>query len=509
MNLFLLIVAIVLVAYFLCKTIFTRHKYFPPGPSVWIPFFGNYLTLLLINYQHTHQGFDKLSKFYKTKILGFYLGSVPTVVVSDQKSVKELLMRPEFQGRMDQITTLVRVDFEEEKGIIFTEGDLWQQQKRFFLRHLRDYGFGKRSETLEMELVEEVQSLVTFLKEEKNHHLYRNGQVLIPSVFPWANINLLMKALTGERFMGTKGREILEKIHSDTLNFQFHLEPCASALTFLPFAKYIPPFRGHYKHIVELNESLASYAKDSISRRIEQFQEDQINCAVDVYIKEMKDSQQNDDIETYFTEKQLKLIIQDFMFPASNTISGQLGFLWQQFLIHPEVQTKIQEEIDRVIGRKVQPNLNHRKDMHYTEATIREIMRYKTLVPLSVPHRSTQDAEFMGYFIRKGTIMITNLFSLHSDKELWGDPENFRPERFLDDKGHLMKKDNTLPFGLGKRLCPGETFARQNMFMFVTGLLQQFTFTLPPDSKLPDVLDYYPGLNVHPKHFWATVTLRG
>uniref|UniRef100_A0A8D8VAC1 Probable cytochrome P450 304a1 n=3 Tax=Cacopsylla melanoneura TaxID=428564 RepID=A0A8D8VAC1_9HEMI len=508
MNPILFIVALVLVIYFLGKTMFCRPKHFPPGPSLWFPYYGHYLSILLNNYRHTHQALGKMCDYYRSKVLGLYLGPFPTVVASDEKSIKELLMRPEFQGRIDQVVSLLRVDYGEERGIIFTEGDLWQQQKRFFLRHMRDYGFGKRSPNLEAELTAEIQDLITFLREEKDHPLYRNGEARIPTLFALGNLNLLLQALTGERFKGREGKEFLSQVHEDTLNFQHYSEPCASTLTFVPWAKYLPPFSGHLTDLTALNDNLAKYAKDSMYKRMSNFNEDKISCAVDAYIKEMKTAQENGDTETHFTEDQLKLVIQDFTFTSSNTVSGQLGFLWQQFILNPEVQTKIQEEIDTVVGRDELPNLNHRKDLHYTEATIREILRYKTLVPLAVPHRSTEDADFMGYHTEKGTIMITNLYKMHMNPEVWGDPENFRPERFLDQKGHLKKKDQTLPFGIGKRLCPGETFARQNMFMYVTGLLQNFTFSLPKGAKIPDDSDYLPGINVHPKHMWLQVTPR-
>lgn len=99
--------------------------------------------------------------------------------------------------------------------------------------------------------------------------------------------------------------------------------------------------------------------------------------------------------------------------------------------------------------------------MPYTEATLREIMRFETLVPMSVPHRAMKDTTLGGFYVPKDTIVIAGLYALHNDRKIWGDPENFRPERFLSDDGKLnLKKDLSLPFGAGRRLCAGETFAR-------------------------------------------------
>lgn len=508
MNPILLTVAVVLLIYFLKKTLIYRPRNLPPGPSLWFPFLGHYLSILALHYTHTHHGLTQMVKIYKSKVLGFYLGPYPTVVASDERSIKELLTRREFQGRIDQVLSLVRVDFKEEKGILFTSGDLWQEQKRFFLRHLRQFGYGKRSPSLEQNLVDEMKDLIEFLRHEKSHPKYHDGLAMVPSIFAWGNIDLLLQALTGENYRGKDGRDYLVQLTSDTLNFQLYTEPLSGAITLLPFTKYLPPYSAYWKQFTQINANLARRATDAINNRLETFSEERYSCAIDAFLKEMKLDQAEGKTDTYYTEEQLKLVIQDFTFTASNTISAQLGFLWQQFLIHPEVQTRIQEEIDRVVPRSELPSLNHRKDLHYTEAAIREILRYKTLVPLSVPHRSTADAEFMGYHLQKGTVMITNLTSMHMDSDVWGDPENFRPERFLDEVGHLKKKDNTLPFGLGKRLCPGETFARQNMFMYVACLLQNFTFSLPEGAKLPDDSDYLAGLNIHPKPFWVKVTTR-
>lgn len=87
----------------------------------------------------------------------------------------------------------------------------------------------------------------------------------------------------------------------------------------------------------------------------------------------------------------------------------------------------------------------------------------------------------LGYDIPKDTFALASLHAMHKDKDLWKDPEVFRPERFLDFKGRFStKKDFSLPFGAGRRLCAGETFARNTMFLCVTALLQNFN--LKPSS---------------------------
>ncbi len=91
---------------------------------------------------------------------------------------------------------------------------------------------------------------------------------------------------------------------------------------------------------------------------------------------------------------------------------------------------------------------------------------------------------------------------MNHEKAIWGDPENFRPERFLDDNGKLcLKKDLSLPFSGGKRLCPGETFARNTMFLFYTAILQNFNIRTP-DGSLPDISKRRCGFVTGPEDFW-------
>lgn len=138
----------------------------------------------------------------------------------------------------------------------------------------------------------------------------------------------------------------------------------------------------------------------------------------------------------------------------------------------------------------------------FTEATLREILRFETLVPSSVPHRATKDTTLSGYLIPKDTIVLPGLFALHNDEEVWGDPKVFRPERFLNDDGTLdLKKDQSLPFGAGRRLCAGETFARNTMFLCIAALLQNFNIK-PANGKLPDLKAVDCGFARLPRDFW-------
>lgn len=145
----------------------------------------------------------------------------------------------------------------------------------------------------------------------------------------------------------------------------------------------------------------------------------------------------------------------------------------------------------------------------YLEATLREIMRYETLVPSGLPHRALEDTKFEGYDIPKGSLVYASLYACHKDPSTWNQPELFRPERFLDESGRLcVQKDHSLPFGAGKRLCAGETFARNTLFLVAAALLQNFSIEMPHGHRMPDPSETMTGTPTYPPKYWIEFVAR-
>lgn len=147
--------------------------------------------------------------------------------------------------------------------------------------------------------------------------------------------------------------------------------------------------------------------------------------------------------------------------------------------------------------------------MPYTEACIREILRYETLIPSGLPHTALVDTEFLDYHIPKGTLIMPALNAAMHDPSAWQQPDEFQPERFLDASGKLsLSKDISVSFGAGSRLCAGETFARNILFLFITGFLQAFSVRMPDGKKPLDFNDNLTGtIRTSPDH-WVQVEVR-
>lgn len=203
------------------------------------------------------------------------------------------------------------------------------------------------------------------------------------------------------------------------------------------------------------------------------------------------------------------MICTDFFFPALTAVPVTFAFLIQRFLLEPEALLKMQKEIDEVVGVGRLPELDDRINLPYTEACIREIMRFETLVPSSIPHKAMKNTKIGSFDIPAETLVLPGLYAFHNSKDLWGDPENFRPERLIGPNGKLdLKLDKSLPFGAGKRLCAGETFARNTLFLFISAFFQNFNISLPEGAEFPSLDKNKTGLITYTPEFWVKVTAR-
>lgn len=168
---------------------------------------------------------------------------------------------------------------------------------------------------------------------------------------------------------------------------------------------------------------------------------------------------------------------------TSTTIRWGLIFLIQ----NPDVQERCHEEIVRVLGYDRLPSMDDRDKLPYTYATVHEIQRYANIVPLGVTHETIRPTKLRGYDIPQGTVFLTNVTAIFSNKEHWKHPDSFNPENFLDENGHFSKPECFIPFSLGPRVCLGETLARTELFLYITSLLQRIHFSWPADPQPLDM----------------------
>ncbi|XP_013101803.1 probable cytochrome P450 304a1 [Stomoxys calcitrans] len=504
----LILLSVSLFIYALYKYAVDKPKGFPPAIPR-IPFFGSYLFMMMLNFKFLHKGVLKFSRWINSDIVSLHMGPYPMVILHNAEAIKEVLNRKEFDGRPDLFVAKIREPNLNIAGIFFNEGAGWKEQRRYVLRYLRDFGFGRRFEELELVIQEELTDMLDLIRKgprydhEKSYVKEGGYRILLPYFFNPFSANSVFHIIFNERFPRSEQAKIWKLIRLGT-QFQRAGDDYGKLLSIMTWIRHIFPNWCSYNTLMESNAYMYKFFEKLVDRHLDTYDESAERNFIDMYISEMKKAEKEGNTETTFKRSQFIMSLIDFTFPAFTAIGMQLGFLVQYFLLYPEVQKRIHKEIDEVVGTGRLPTLNDRQFLHYTEATVREILRVETLVPSNIPHKAMVDTELLGYNIPKGTFIMCGFYAFHSDKQIWKDPENFRPDRFLDEQGKLcLKKDVTLPFGAGKRLCAGETFARNMLFLMTATMCQNFNFVLGPNDKLPDLSKNHSGLSTSPEDFWV------
>lgn len=187
---------------------------------------------------------------------------------------------------------------------------------------------------------------------------------------------------------------------------------------------------------------------------------------------------------TLLSEDHFLTTIEDMFLAGYETTSTTLRFLVAFLVNCPKYQEDLQRELDEVVGER-KPCLDDRPNLPLVQATIFETLRLGNVLPVAVPHTAVNDTTLCGYSIPKGTIVFANLEAVHLDPNCWEDPTVFNPYRHIDEEGQLItNQGNFFPFGAGRRVCAGESLAKVELFLFVSYLLQNFTF-LPEEGHPP------------------------
>ncbi|KIK56942.1 hypothetical protein GYMLUDRAFT_75964 [Collybiopsis luxurians FD-317 M1] len=201
---------------------------------------------------------------------------------------------------------------------------------------------------------------------------------------------------------------------------------------------------------------------------------------------------------------------------GAHTPVSALMFWILSMVAHPHVQKKAQEELDRVVGRDRLPTLNDRPDLPYIEAVIKEVLRWHPVNPCGIAHATTEDDEYEGMFIAKGTTVILNQWAMLHDPDVYGlDTDKFIPERFLGETpADRVRAGNpwSIAFGFGRRTCPGQNLASLMLFCFISKCLATFNVKRPVDpqtgTEYDPPVDAAPGNVSFPVEFDCTFAVR-
>lgn len=450
--------------YRLIQSMYSRS---PPGP-VGVPGLGILPQILWRSATNPKHRMFRLTNEIAQKygsVASFRMGTQEFVILSDYDVIRDALVTKGDRFSERPHTMLHEFMNKGNHGVVGSDGPLWQEHRRFALRVLRDFGFGKN--VSELRIKEECEHLVTMLRQKDQQEVDFNG------ILPKAVANIISLMLFSQRnSFEDPGMDELLGNFSDLV----HATLVSSLGLLFPELRIL---NATERLLIGNQQRRASqWLNKNCLQRLEQIREtfdhnEEPSNYIEAYLAQQ--ALQSDDKTTTFTDTQLVITMRDLYIAGTDTTSNTLCWALLYSALHPEYQERCHKEIVGKIGSR-QASLKDKKDLPYCMAFLDEVQRLSTLVPLSVEHRVSEDTELNGFTISSKAIIFINLYGVHHDPHLFPDPDVFDPARFLDESGDYKASEFLIPFSVGRRSCLGEALAKMELFLFFVSLVQNLKF---------------------------------
>uniref|UniRef100_A0A6V7IAG0 Cytochrome P450 306a1 n=1 Tax=Bracon brevicornis TaxID=1563983 RepID=A0A6V7IAG0_9HYME len=413
------------------------------------------------------------------------MGSVYTVLLSDPKLVREALSKDGFSGRAPLYVThgIMR-----GYGLICAEGDHWREQRKFVSTNLKNFGMvkhGIKRDKLEERIILHAMHCIEKLSGEKGkidpvEPLHNSiGNLMNDLVFGivYEDDDKIWKWLKHQQEEGVKHIGV------------------AGSLNFLPFLRHLPKYKKMMSFLVEGQRDTHEIYRKLIAKHDQQ--NDKSDNFLGVFLEEMKRRQENGEQLGSFSNQQFYHLLADLFGAGTDTTLTTMRWFLLYMAVYPDEQENIYRDIVEAVGEK-SVTLEDRERLVYLEASICEVQRIRSVVPVGIPHGTIKDTTLGGYDIPKKTMVVPLQWAIHMSEKYWEDPEEFKPSRFISVQGELQRPEAFIPFQTGKRMCVGDELARMVLFLFAGRILQNFRISLP-DGVTADMAGEC-GITLVPKH---------
>ncbi|CAL5383492.1 unnamed protein product [Camellia sinensis] len=486
MMLLLILVALPIFLFF-----FVLHKnrgngqvLLPPGPPG-LPFIGN---LHQLDNSAPHRYFWQLSKQYGP-LMSLRLGSVPTLVVSSAKMAKEVMKTHdlEFSSRPSMVGPQ-KLSYNGLDLAFAPYNDYWRQMRKVCVLQLFNT---KRVQSFHSVREEEVHRMIEKISKLASED---NGINLSEMLMALTSTTICRVAF-GKRYED-EGHE-RSRFHS-LLNEGQAMFASFFISDYFPLMGWVDRLSGLYgrleKNFKEFDKFYQEIIDDHLDpKRRKSNQED----ITDVLLK----LQNNRSLAIDITFDHIKAVLMNIFFGGTDTSAATLVWAMTALMQNTKAMKRVQEEVRNLVGEKGSVDEDDLQNLPYLKAVVKETMRLHPAVPLLVPRETTQTCKIDGYEIPPKTLVYVNAWAIGRDPEAWDNPQEFLPERFIGSTIDFKGQDFELvPFGAGRRGCPGLYMGAVQVELTLANLLCAFDWELPVGMKKEDLdTEVIPGVTMHKK----------
>ncbi|XP_058094424.1 cytochrome P450 71AU50-like [Magnolia sinica] len=441
----------------------------PPGPPG-IPILGNLLMLGDL----PHQALYKLAMKYGP-IMHIRLGLVPAVIVSSPQAAQQFLKKHDLVFASRPITEVGKYISYNCKGLAFSPyGTYWRNVRKLCTLELLS---NLKIESFRSMRKEELSLLVETLMDSARAHTAVDVSAKVASFY----LQMTCRMVFGRKYME---ENLDNRGFKAVVNELLVLIGSFNAAEYIPFAGALD-VQGIRRRMKAINKVFSDFFDKIID---EHLQDREIRHQKD-FVDFMLSFMESNNNEFQIDRTNIKAIILEMLVGATDTSATVIEWALSELIKHPRVLKKVQEELDSVVGMDRMVEESDLTNLEYLDMVVKETMRLHPVLPLLVPHEAMEDCMVNDFYIPKNSRVIINAWAIGRDPNAWPNAGEFYPERFIgasiDVKGHDFQ---LLPFGSGRRGCPGMQLGVTVVRLAVAQLIHCFDWELPNGVR-PDDLD--------------------
>ncbi|KAL5847783.1 hypothetical protein ACOSQ3_011307 [Xanthoceras sorbifolium] len=459
----------------------------PPGPRG-LPLIGN---LHQLDHSKPHYYFFKLSKQFGP-LTSLRLGFVPTLVVSSAKMAKEVMKthdlkfcsRPALLGQQ-------KLSYNGLDLVFAPFNDYYSEMRKLCVVHLFN--------------TNKVQQYLPIREDEVSRMIEKISKSAAAVATKPVNLSELMMSLTSTIICRIGFGKRYEDEGVERSRFHALLNETQAMFGIFFFSDYFP-FMGWVDKLTGLISRLEKNFKE-----FDAFYQKLIDEHLD---PKRPKSDQKDIIDVLLEIKKqrgfkidltwdhIKGILMNVFVAGTDTSAASVIWVMTYLMKYPREMIKVQEEVRNLIGGKGFVDEDDVQKLPYLKAIIKETMRLQPVAPLLLPRETTEKCILDGYEMPSKTLVFVNTWAIGRDPEVWDNPEKFYPERFIDSSIDMKGQHfELIPFGAGRRICPGLHMGIATVELALANLLYKFDWEMPVGLK-KEALDFdvLPGITMHKKN---------